>query len=51
MIFMKVEKKDEPKLNYEDFYKLTGHKLTGRMSDASVHKIDAKLEEIIDELE
>lgn len=47
--FIKNLVNDEPKLDYEGFYKLTGHKLTGRMSDASVHEIDAKLEDIIDE--
>ena len=47
--FIKNLENDEPKLDYDGFYKLTGHKLTGRMSDASVHEIDAKLEDIIDE--
>lgn len=45
------ENKDEPKLNYEDFYKLTGCKLTGKISHSSSYEIDAKLNEIMDELE
>lgn len=46
-----MNNKQEPSIDYEGFQKLTGHKLTGRMSSASTHEIERKLMEIYDEIE
>ena len=40
---MKDKKRDEPRLNYEGYYNLTGEELNGRIDDTSVHEIDKKL--------
>ncbi len=47
-----VEKNDnQPRLNYEEFFELTGHELTGRLDGLSVHKYDDKIIAIIEMLE
>ncbi len=45
------KKHDEPKLDYDGFYKLHGHKPTGRLSRKSTCEIEKKLMEIYDEIE
>ena len=40
---MKDKKRDEPRLNYEGYYNLTGEELNGMIDDTSVHEIDKKL--------
>lgn len=37
------KKQDEPRLNYEDYYKLTGEELNGIIDDTEVYEIDKKL--------
>ena len=48
---MDNKKDDEPRLNYEEFFELTGHELTGRLDGLSVHKYDDKIIAIIEMLE
>ena len=48
---MKKNKEDEPRLNYEDYYKLTGEELNGLINDTEVYEIDKKLAILYEDLE
>ena len=47
---MSDKKQDEPRIDYEGFYKLHGHELTGRLDSSSRREIEKELYEIYDEL-
>ena len=44
-------KQEEPQIDYEGFYKLHGHELTGRLSRDSTRDIEQKLMELYEEIE
>ncbi|WP_188118053.1 hypothetical protein [Methanobrevibacter millerae] len=48
---MDSNKQEEPKIDYDGFQRLTGHKLTGRIISSSSYDIEKKLMEIYEEFE